>query len=170
MSKRGVDVIVLPTAEAACLRAAELVVESLSAKPAAVLALPAGNTPRPVYAELVRRHRDTGLSFARATGFGLDEYEGLAGDHPASFRRSLNDTLYRQAARPRERAHAPDANAADLDAACAAYEQAIAAAGGLDLCLLGIGRNGHVAFNEPGSPFDSRTRVLDLADDTRAAA
>jgi glucosamine-6-phosphate deaminase len=164
------DVIVLPTAAAACLRAAEIVVELLTSKPDAVLALPAGNTPRPVYAELVRRHRAAGLSFARATGFSLDEYAGVAGDHRASFRRYLNDELYRHVDLPRERAHAPNANAADLDIACERYERAIAAAGGLDVCLLGIGGNGHVAFNEPGSPFDSRTRVVALADDTRALA
>jgi len=164
------NVAILPTPEAACLRAAEIVVEVLTAKPDAVLALPAGNTPRPVYAELVRRYRAAGLSFARATGFSLDEYEGIAGDHPASFRRYLNDELYRHVDLPWERAHTPNVTAADLDVACERYERAIAAAGGLDLCLLGIGGNGHVAFNEPGSPFDSRTRVVELADDTRATS
>src|SRR3954470_2711558 len=140
MSKRGVEVTVLPTVEAACLRAAEIVVELLTVKPDAVLALAAGNTPRPVYAELVRRHRAGGLSFARATGFSLDEYAGIAAEHPASFRRYLNDELYRHVDLPRE--HAPDATASDLEAACQRYEHAIAAAGGLDLCLLGIGGNG----------------------------
>ncbi len=163
------NVAILPTPEAACLRAADIVAALLAAKPEAVLALPAGNTPRPVYAELVRRHHESGLSFAAATAFSLDEYAGIAGDHRASFRRTLNDELYRHVDLPRERAHTPNATAADLDVACERYEQAIAAAGGLDLCLLGIGGNGHVAFNEPGSPFDARTRVVDLADDTRAA-
>ena len=169
MSKRAVNVIALPTPEAACLRAAEIVVELLAGKPDAVVALPAGNTPRPLYAELVRRHRAGTVSFARATAFTLDEFAGVAADHPASFRRYLDDVLYRQVDLPRARAHAPDATAPDLDGACARYERAIAAAGGLDLCLLGIGGNGHVAFNEPGSPFDSRTRVVDLDDDTRLA-
>jgi glucosamine-6-phosphate deaminase len=165
----GVTVTILATPEAACLRAAEMVAKLVAATPAPVLALPAGNTPRPVYAELARRHREQGLSFARATAFALDEYAGIAPDHPASFARFLDDELYRRVEWPRAQVHAPDATAADLDDACDRYDRAIAA-GGLDLCLLGIGANGHVAFNEPGSPFDSRTRVIALADDTRAAA
>jgi glucosamine-6-phosphate deaminase len=165
-----VNVTILPTPEAACARVADIVAALLAAKPDAVLALPAGNTPLPVYAELARRHRERGLSFAQATAFTLDEYAGIGPDHQASFRRALDEALYRHVDLPPARAHAPDAGAADLDAACERYERAIAAAGGLDLCLLGIGGNGHVAFNEPGSPFDSRTRVADLADDTRAAA
>jgi glucosamine-6-phosphate deaminase len=164
-----VNIVIRPTPAAACETAAEIVADLLVAKPDAVLALPAGNTPRPVYAALVRRHRAAALSFARATTFTLDEYAGIAADHPASFRRYMNDELYRQIDLPAARAHAPDGAAADPVAECARYEAAIAAAGGLDLCLLGIGGNGHIAFNEPGSPFDSRTRVVDLADDSRAA-
>jgi len=164
-----VNVVVLPTPEAACARAAELVEQIVRTKPDAVLALPAGNTPRPVYAELARRHREEGLSFGRATAFTLDEYAGIAADHHASFRRYMIEELYRHVDLPRAAAHGPDARAADLDAECARYEGAIAAAGGIDLCLLGVGGNGHIAFNEPGSPFDSRTRLVALADDSRAA-
>ena len=162
-------VTVLPTPEAACARAADLVEQMVRTKPDAVLALPAGNTPRPVYAELVRRHREQGLSFARATAFTLDEYAEIAADHHASFRRYLSETFYRHVDLPRAAAHAPDATAADLDTECARYEGAIAASGGIDLCLLGVGGNGHIAFNEPGSPFDSRTRIVTLADDSRIA-
>jgi glucosamine-6-phosphate deaminase len=170
MSQRRPDVAILPTADAACLRAADVVSELLAAKPDAVLALPAGQTPRPVYAELARRHRAGRLSFARATAFGLDEYAGTPRDHQASFARFLDQELYRHVDLPRERAHALDGAATDLDDACARYERAIDAAGGLDLCLLGIGGNGHIAFNEPGTPFDARTRVVDLAAETRAAS
>jgi len=170
MSQPRLEVAVLPTPEAACARAADIVAELLAARPDAVLALPAGNTPRPVYADLARRHRERGLSFARATTFTLDEYAGLTADHPASFRRCLDQELYRHVDLAAGRAHAPDAAAADLEAACARYEAEIAAAGGIDLCLLGIGGNGHIAFNEPGTAFDSRTRVVDLAADTRVAA
>jgi len=163
-----VNITILPTPEAACACAADIVADLLGAKPDAVLALPAGGTPRPVYADLARRHRAQRLSFARAIAFALDEYAGVAADDPVSFRRYLSDELYRHIDLPR--AHALDAQAADLDAECARYEGAIAAAGGVDLCFLGIGGNGHVAFNEPGSAFDSRTRVVDLAAETRAAA
>lgn len=133
-------VTVLPTAEAACLRVAEIAAHLLAAKPDAVLALPAGSTPRPVYGELARLHRGQGLSFARATAFTLDEYAGISSDHPASFRRYMHEALYRHVDLAPERAHSPDARAADLDAECERYERAIADAGGLDLCLLGIDR------------------------------
>ena len=135
-----------------------------------MLALPVGATPRLVYAELRRRHHAGGLSFARATAFSLDEYVGVARDDPRSFHRTLRDQLYDQVDLDATRIDTPDGAAADLDAAAAGYEQAIAGAGGIDLALLGIGGNGHIAFNEPGSPFTSRTRVVALAADTRAAA
>src|SRR5678815_3663667 len=104
VSGRGgsVNVTVVPTPEAACARTVEIVAALLAAKPDAVLALPAGNTPRPVYAELARRHREQGLSFARATAFSLDEYAGVRPDHPASFRRFMQEELYRHVDLPPE--------------------------------------------------------------------
>jgi glucosamine-6-phosphate deaminase len=164
-----VEVIVVPTAEVACQRAARIVARLVRAKPDAALALPTGSTPRGIYAELVRQHRAEGLSFARVSAFNLDEYVGIRPDHPGSFRRALDEALYRQVDLRPERAHAPDGEAADLLAACARYEAAIATAGGLDLALLGLGTDGHIAFNEPTSSFGSRTRLKTLADETRAA-
>src|SRR5579863_10584870 len=110
------EVIVVPSADAACLRAARIVARLLRAKPDAALALPTGSTPRAIYAELVRQHRDEGLSFARATAFNLDEYVGIPSDHPGSFRRALHEALYRHVDLPPDRAHAPDGQAADLAA------------------------------------------------------
>lgn len=162
--------VIAATAEAACAHAAELVAALVAARPAAVLALPVGATPRPVYAELRARHRAGGLSFARATAFSLDEYVGVARDDPRSFHHTLRDQLYDHVDLAAAHMHAPDGAAADLDAAAAGYEQAIGDAGGIDLALLGIGGNGHIAFNEPGSPFASRTRVVALAPETRAGA
>jgi len=164
-----VEVIIVPTAEAACLRAARIVARLVREKPTAALALPTGSTPRGIYAELVRQHRAEGLSFARASAFNLDEYVGIPADHPGSFRRAVREALYRHVDLPPEQAHAPDGEAPDLPAACARYEAAIAAAGGLDLALLGLGTDGHIAFNEPTSSFASRTRLKTLADETRAA-
>jgi glucosamine-6-phosphate deaminase len=164
------EIEVLASPEAVAARAAAIVADLLRARPGAVLGLPAGNTPRPVYAELVRRHREDGLSFAGATAFSLDEYVGLPPDHPATFRRQLDDGLFRHVDLSAARTHAPDGGAADLDGESARYEQAIARAGGFDLVLLGIGGNGHIAFNEPGSPATSRTRVVALAPETRAGA
>ena len=163
------EVIVVPTADAACLRAARIVARLLRAKPEAALALPTGSTPAAIYAELVRQHRDEGLSFARARAFNLDEYVGIPSDHPGSFRRAMHEALYRHVDLSPDRAHAPDGQAADLTAACASYEAAIAAAGGLDLALLGLGIDGHIAFNEPTSSFGSRTRLKTLTDETRVA-
>ncbi|HSY41630.1 MAG TPA: glucosamine-6-phosphate deaminase, partial [Polyangia bacterium] len=163
------EVIVVPTADAACLRAARIVARLLRAKPDAALALPTGSTPRAIYAELVRQHREEGLSFARATAFTLDEYVGLRPDHPGSFRSAMQEALYRHVDLPPVRAHAPDGQAGDLVGACAGYEAAIAAAGGLALALLGLGTDGHIAFNEPASSFGSRTRLKTLTDETRAA-
>lgn len=163
------EIVVLPTAEAACLRAAQIVARLIRDKPDAVLALPTGSTPRAIYAELVRQHQAEGLSFAGVTAFNLDEYVGLHPDHPGAFRRALDEALYRPVKLPADRAHTPDGCAADLHAACRLYEERIAAAGGLDLALLGLGRDGHIAFNEPTSSLGSRTRIKTLADETRAA-
>jgi glucosamine-6-phosphate deaminase len=166
---RAVEIVVLPSPEAVCIRAAEILAELLAAKPESVLGLPAGNTPRPVYAELVRRHREAGLSFAGATGFSLDEYVGLRHGHPASFEAYLEQAFYRQVDLPLARANVPDVFVEDLNASGARYEAAIAAAGGFDVVMLGIGSNGHIAFNEPGSSFDSHTRVVTLTNETRLA-
>ena len=152
-----------------CLRAARIVDQNLRARPETVLGLPTGNTPRALYAELGRLHREAGLSFARASAFALDEYVGIAPDHPGAFRRYLNETLYRQIDLPADRTHFPDGQSSDLPAAGARYEAEIAAAGGFDLLLLGLGANGHIAFNEPGSSFTSRTRIEPLTEETRAA-
>ena len=163
------EIVVLPSPEEACVHAARIVAETVTARPAAVLGLPAGRTPGPVYGELARLHREAGLSFARARAFNLDEYVGLAPDHPASFRRALDEALYRPVGLPAESARSPDGRAPDPAAAARAYEAEIAAAGGFDLVLLGLGGNAHVAFNEPGSAFDSPTRVVTLDAATRAA-
>jgi len=164
-----VEVIVSVSPEDVCLRAARIVARLLRAKPDLVLGLPTGNTPRAVYAELGRLHRAEGLSFARAAAFGLDEYVGIAPDHPGAFRRYMQEALYRQVDLRPERTHAPDGQATDLPAACARYEAEIAAAGGLDLIVLGLGADGHIAFNEPTSSLGSRTRLKTLTDETRAA-
>lgn len=163
------EIVVLPTPEAACLRAARIVARLIRAKPEAALALPTGATPRAVYAELVRQHRAEGLSFARVKAFSLDEYVGVPPEHPGSFRRTLAEALYHDVDLPAEQTHGPDGMAADLPGACASYEEKIARAGGLDLALLGLGRDGHIAFNEPTSSLQSRTRIKTLADETRAA-
>jgi glucosamine-6-phosphate deaminase len=137
----------------------------------AVLGLATGSTMGPLYAEWVRLRREQGLSFGRVVTFNLDEYRGLAGDHPQSFRAAMQRTLFDHVDLPPEQIGFLDGTVAgpDLERHCAEYERRIRAAGGLDLQLLGLGTNGHIAFNEPGSPPDSRTRRVQLAAATRRA-
>lgn len=133
----------------------------------AVLGLATGSTPLPLYAELVRLHRAEGLSFRNVVTFNLDEYEGLTGDRPESYRHFMEEHLFRHLDLRPGSTHVPDGVAADQARACAAYEEAIRAAGGLDLQVLGIGRTGHIGFNEPPSSAASRTRRVHLDDVTR---
>jgi glucosamine-6-phosphate deaminase len=137
-----------------------------------VLGLATGGTPVGVYAELVRLHREAGLDFGRVRTFNLDEYVGLAPEHPCSFRRFMDEALFRHVNLSAQSVHVPLGNGPGSEAAlaCARYDAAIRAAGGIDLQLLGIGRNGHLAFNEPGSERGSRTRLVELHPLTREDA
>jgi glucosamine-6-phosphate deaminase len=163
------EIVILPSPEAVCAAGAQAVARLVARRPDAVLGLPTGATPRPLYAELVRRHREEGLSFARVTTFNLDEYVSVGPDHPGSFRHYMEEALFRHVDLAPARSHVPDGLAADVPASSAAYEAAIVAAGGLDLVLLGLGEDGHVAFNEPTSSFASRTRIKTLSAASRAA-
>ncbi|WP_127144314.1 glucosamine-6-phosphate deaminase [Pelagibacterium montanilacus] len=159
-------VLVKPSVAAAEQEAASLIAQLLVAGPNAVLGLATGRSMIGVYEELVRRCERGDVSFARAQSFNLDEYCGLPAEHPASFAAYMDRHLFGAVDIDPARAHLPDGNAPD---GARAYEDAIAAAGGIDLQLLGIGRNGHIGFNEPGSDRDTRTRIVDLAQETRKA-
>jgi glucosamine-6-phosphate deaminase len=171
----GVAVRVLPDAGAACRLVAREIVARLASRRAQgrrmVLGVATGRSPLGVYAELARLRRVEQRSFEDLTVFALDEYLGLAPGHPASFhtfvRRRVQQPLGLDPAEVHVLPSAVDPSAAH--AVCEAYEGAIRAAGGVDLQLLGIGGNGHLAFNEPGSARSSRTRVVALASETRAA-
>lgn len=149
--------------------AADRVSAVVAEKPAAVLGLATGSTPIGLYAELVARSRAGELDLRQVTTFNLDEYLGLPRTHPASYWQFMQAHLFRHVPVRAERIHLPRGDAPDPEAECRAYEAAIAAAGGIDLQVLGIGGNGHIGFNEPGAPFDSVTRVVDLTAETRAA-
>lgn len=140
----------------------------LERKPAAVLGLATGSSPLAIYDELVRRNEAGAVSFAEASAFTLDEYVGLPADHPQRYRNVIATELTDRIDIDPARVHGPDGLAEDIPAACAAYEAAIAEAGGVDLQILGIGTDGHVAFNEPGSSLASRTRIKTLTAQTRA--
>jgi glucosamine-6-phosphate deaminase len=139
----------------------------LADRPDAVLGLATGSSPLAVYRDMARRRAAGEVSFAAARAFLLDEYVGLAPDHPRSYRRFIAEELERHVDFGPDAIRGPDAESADVPAACAAYEAAIAEAGGVDLQLLGIGADGHIGFNEPGSSLASRTRIKTLTDRTR---
>lgn len=159
--------VVIHSSLAELARLAGDAVESLlRRKPDAVLGLATGSSPLAVYDDLARRHSE-GLSFARARAFLLDEYVGLPDEHPERYRNVIEREVVSRVDLDPAAVLGPDGNAEDLPAACAAYEEAIRSAGGVDLQLLGIGTDGHVAFNEPGSSLASRTRVKTLTEQTR---
>ncbi|HEY0791609.1 MAG TPA: glucosamine-6-phosphate deaminase [Chthoniobacterales bacterium] len=138
----------------------------------AVLGLATGSTPVKLYRELIRLHREEGLSFRNVVTFNLDEYYGLAPQHPQSYRHFMEVQLFRSIDVRSENIHVPDGLVprADAFAYCQRYEQTIRDAGGIDLQILGIGRTGHIGFNEPGSAVDSRTRMVALDRLTRRDA
>lgn len=154
-------------AQAVAATIRDLIVAKAQAKQTAVLGLATGSTPLPLYAELVRLHREEGLSFRNVVTFNLDEYEGLAGDHAQSYRYFMEQNLFRFIDIAQDNTHVPAGISADAAATCAEYEAAIRSAGGIDLQVLGIGRTGHIGFNEPPSALESRTRRVHLDEVTR---
>ncbi len=167
--------IVYPESFIACQKLAaevgDLIEKRQKGKENVVLGLATGSTPVPFYRELVKLHKN-GLSFKNVITFNLDEYHGLTRDHPESYYRFMRDQLFDHIDIPEENIHIPD-GCVPLDQVydyCHGYERAIVEAGGLDLQILGIGRTGHIGFNEPGSAIDSPTRMITLDRVTRADA
>jgi glucosamine-6-phosphate deaminase len=160
------EVVIAPAEELARL-AADAIEKLVRSKPDAVLGLATGSSPLKVYDELARRHTEDGLSFAGARAFMLDEYVGLPADHPERYRNVIEKEIASRVDFAPGAVQGPDGLADDLPVACAAYEQAIVDAGGVDLQILGIGTDGHIAFNEPGSSLASRTRIKTLTQQTR---
>jgi glucosamine-6-phosphate deaminase len=158
-----VEVIIRPTDHAAADLVARIIAKELRANPHLVLGLATGRTMESVYRVLVRMHRKEGLDFSLCSTFNLDEYVGLAPGDPHSFRHYMNEHLFRHVNIDVRNTHLPNGQAPNLDAECRSYEAAIARFGGIDLQLLGIGRAGHIGFNEPLSALHSRTRVKALA-------
>ncbi|MEY2445917.1 MAG: glucosamine-6-phosphate deaminase, partial [Ilumatobacteraceae bacterium] len=162
------EVVIQPTAADVARVVCDAIESLLQRKPNAVLGLATGSSPLATYAELIERHRAGRISFAAARAFLLDEYIGLPDGHPQSYRSVIHSQFAGAVDFAADAVQSPDGSAADVPAACAAYEAAIRAAGGVDLQLLGIGSDGHVGFNEPISSLSSRTRVKTLTEETRA--
>ena len=161
------EVVVVPTAEDAAPIVADAYTKLLAAKPNAVLGLATGSTPLPLYAELIRRHKEEGLSFAGVTTFNLDEYVGLPAGHPEGYLTFIKREFTEQVDLDPANVHGPDGLAEDLSTAAATYDQSIKDAGGIDIQILGIGSDGHLAFNMPMSSMASRTRLKTLTPKTR---
>jgi glucosamine-6-phosphate deaminase len=163
-----VEVVIVAGRDEAGALVGAAVAALLDRQPRAVLGLATGSSPVPAYRDLARRHAAGSLSLAGARAFLLDEYVGLPRRHAQGYRTFIAHELEQHVDLRPDAVQGPDAWADDLIAACDAYESAIAAAGGVDLQLLGIGTDGHVGFNEPGSSLASRTRIKTLTDQTRA--
>jgi glucosamine-6-phosphate deaminase len=146
---------------------AQRLIAKITAKPTAILGLATGSTMKPVYAKLLEHMQQTPLNVSQLTTFNLDEYMGLAPQHPQSYNYFMYEHLFNQLNIPAQQIHLPDGLTSDIEAVCSAYSNAIQALGGLDLQLLGIGTNGHIGFNEPNTCFSSRTHVVELSEQTR---
>ena len=147
--------------------AADAIGALLAGKPDAVLGLATGSSPLAIYDELVSRRDAGSITFADARAFTLDEYVGLPADHPERYRNVIDTVFVSRVDFAPAAVQSPDGGADDIPAACAAYDRAIRDSGGVDLQILGIGTDGHIAFNEPGSSLASRTRIKTLTRQTR---
>ncbi len=159
-------VIVEANREAVGRRAAHWLANLVRRRPNCVLGLATGSTPLGMYGELIRMHREEGLDFSRVVTFNLDEYVGLGASHPQSYRSFMQQNFFDHINIDPRDTHVPDGRALDFEVYCEQYERLIADEGGIDLQVLGIGSDGHIAFNEPGSSLGSRTRLKTLTAET----
>jgi glucosamine-6-phosphate deaminase len=160
------EVVILDDYDHVSRAAARLVAQTLNSKPNAVLGLATGSTPLGLYRELIRMHREEGLDFSRVTTFNLDEYVGLSRDNPQSYHHFMHEHLFRHINVAPHNIYIPSGTTDNFPAFCQWYEDRIRESGGIDLQVLGIGTDGHIAFNEPSSSLGSRTRIKTLARQT----
>jgi len=149
--------------------AADVFEDVLSRKPAGVIGLATGSTPLPLYRELIKREKEGKIDFSKVRSANLDEYKGLAPDHPQSYRKFMQDNLLDHISIKPENTIVPLGLAEDVQAMCEAYEAQIEEWGGVDLQLLGIGHDGHIGFNEPCDHFPVTTHEVELEEITREA-
>ena len=149
--------------------AADLFENLIAEKPAGVIGLATGSTPLPLYRELIASEKAGKIDFSRVRSANLDEYKGLAPDHPQSYRRFMQENLLDHISIKYENTIVPDGLCEDVDAMCEAYERQIEEWGGVDLQLLGIGHDGHIGFNEPCDHFPAKTHEVELTEMTRDA-
>ena len=162
------EVVIKQNADEVGALAASLIGRVIESKPHAVIGLATGSSPLDIYRDLARRVDEGTLDFTGVRGFALDEYVGIPEDHPQSYASVILHEVVEPLRMDPTLVQVPDGRAVDIEIACRDYEQAIQDAGGVDIQILGIGRNGHIGFNEPTSSFASRTRIKTLAPNTRA--
>jgi glucosamine-6-phosphate deaminase len=151
------------------LAAGKIIVDKVRSNPNLTLGLATGSTPKGVYDYLIQEHKENGTTYAKAKSVNLDEYIGLPGQDPNSYHYFMNQNLFSHLDINENHTHIPNGAAKLLEQECLRYEQLIKELGGVDLQLLGIGQNGHIGFNEPGTAFNSRTHIVTLAQNTREA-
>jgi len=156
------NIIIKETYAALSQTVAQIVKQRLLEKPNLILGLATGSTPLGLYQELIRLHRKEALDFSNVTTFNLDEYVGIAADHPQSYNHYMWENFFRYLNIPKENIFIPDGMAKNIDEFCRQYEYEIKKRDGIDLQILGIGRDGHIGFNEPGTSFSSRTHLVNL--------
>ncbi|MDP5274673.1 glucosamine-6-phosphate deaminase [Chengkuizengella axinellae] len=150
-------------------KAAEYIIEKVKANSKIRLGLATGGTPLGLYKNMVTDFQHNNTSYRRVTSFNLDEYVGLSEEHPNSYRYYMNKSLFNHINTLKSNIHLPNGNAVSLQEECIRYDQLIQDSGGIDLQILGIGQNGHIGFNEPGTPFGSKVHVVRLTESTRQA-
>ena len=163
------EIIIQPTYKKLAEVAAEIVRDALLKKTDLVLGLATGSTPIGVYEALVRMHKTDGLDFSEVTTFNLDEYVGIPPNHPYSYHTFMETHLFNAINIPAENCHIPQSTTVGHEEFCEQYEAAIVDAGGIDIQVLGIGKDGHIGFNEPSSSLGSRTRIKTLTQSTLEA-
>ena len=157
---------IVKSPELAAEAAATLIAAAILENPDLVLGLPTGSSPLGAYRALIRMHREGLLDFSKVATYNLDEYVGLDGTHEQSYRRFMDENLFEHVNIPRENTHVPSGVGPDPERNARDYEAAILSAGGIDLQFMGIGRNGHIGFNEPSDSFADKTAVIALSPST----
>ncbi len=147
-------------------KTAEIVRDEINKKPNLILGLATGSTPVGTYEELIRMHKEENLDFSKVTTFNLDEYIGLSSDHPNSYHEFMKENLFKYININEENTYIPDGEAENIEKYCKEYDEKIENLGGIDLQILGIGENGHIAFNEPAEKLTLATHITGLTEST----
>ena len=160
------EIVICKNREQAAKMAARMITEAVNKKPNLVLGLATGSTPVQMYNEMAKAVKEGKASYKKVKTWNLDEYVGLSGNNPQSYRYFMNENLFGKIDIPMRNTHLLNGLAKDLDKECSNYESAIKRAGGIDIQVLGIGSDGHIAFNEPGDAFIKETHVVSLKKST----